>query len=546
MLKALHIENFAIMKNLEVEFQAGLNVLTGETGSGKSIVVDAISMLMGEPASTLKIRRGSEKAVVEGLFEIDPGSQELREKITGMGLDDPRGDLIIRRDIYASGTGRCYINGRMSNSSSLSGIGAYLCDIHGQHQHQALLRESSQLDMLDEFSGADDLRREVGRLYGEMKELEERLALLRESSEERRKKTGDLRYAIDEIERACLERGEEETLDNEIRIARNLEALHSLFGRIMGRLCREDGSVVESLGLSLKEMEEARHIDSRLSEEVEITEGCYFQLEELTGRLRGYMDGLVYDANRHEELVGRKALIQDLKKKYGSDIDDILEFHERATRELGSMEEESVGVEELSARHREAGISLHESARKLTGLRRVGAERMEREVLRGLEDLGMDKASFKICFTHADGGETGRTGAEGVSFLISTNPGEDVRPLSDVVSGGELSRIMLVLRALQASKDRVLTLVFDEVDTGIGGNVAHAVGDRLLDVSRDRQVFVITHLPQIAARARHHYSVRKSSAGGRPEVRIAELDADGRVEEIVRMLGGKIESDASR
>jgi DNA repair protein RecN (Recombination protein N) len=546
LIKALHIKNFAIMGDIEVEFSDGLNVLTGETGTGKSIVVDAISMLLGERASIHKVRSGSDRAVIEGLFDIGSAPEKLAVRLEEMGVDLDDSALILRRDIYASGSSRCYIDGGMTSSQTLAEIGEYLCDIHGQHQHQTLLRRGSQLDLLDGYSGAMILREGVGELFRELRGVEKELEVLKKGSEERERKKGNLGYAIEEIDKAALKQGEEEELEREIQVMQNFQHLHMITGQTLERLSGEEGSIIGKLGISMKELDELTHIDSTLSGDVEKIRNCYFQLEEAAGGLRKYREKLFFDPSLLEEKLERKDLLRRLKSKYGASITEVLKYREKAVAELESIESGSTRIEELRTRQTSVMAELKERAGELTELRRNRAGQLENEVMGGLKELGMEKASFQIGFDEIVEGEIGSLGAEGISFFISTNPGESKRPLSEVVSGGELSRIMLVLRALQASRDHILTLIFDEVDSGIGGHVAHAVGERLLEVSRGRQVFVITHLPQIAARARHHFSVQKTTRKERAEVSISELDDDGKINEIIRMLGGDVKSDASR
>ncbi len=546
MLKAIHIENFAIMGDIEVEFSDGLNVLTGETGTGKSIVVDAISMLLGERASVHKVRSGAERAVIEGLFHVGDAPGELSARLGEMGIDIEDGAVILRRDLYASGSGRCYINGRMTSSRTLAEIGEYLCDIHGQHQHQTLFRSGSQLDMLDGYSGCLALREGVAGLFRELRGIEKELDLLASGSEERERQRGNLAYAVEEIDSAELEPGEEEELERDIQVLSHSQRLQTITGKTLEVLSGEEDSILERLGITMKELDELLHYDPSLSDEVEKTRNCYFQLEEASQALGRYRDGLVFDPALLEEKLERKDLLRRLKAKYGASLTDILEYRERAISDLESIDSGSSRIEELRDIHSRVKAELVKRAGELTESRRSGAGQLEAEVMEGLKELGMEKAAFQIRFEEVAGGEVGNQGAERISFFISTNPGEPMRPLSEVISGGELSRIMLALRALQARKDHVLTLIFDEVDSGIGGHVAHAVGERLLRVSRGCQVFVITHLPQIAARAHHHFSVQKVTREERAEVVILELDEDGRVNEIIRMLGGDAESDASR
>ena len=546
MLKALQIEDFAIVDRLEIEFRDGLNVLTGETGAGKSIVVDAISMLMGERASPHKVRAGSDRSVIEGLFGLEEMPEDFRSVLDGMGIDAGGGELILRRDIYAAGAGRSYLNGRMVSASILAEIGECLCDIHGQHQHQTLLKNARQLDLLDGYARTYDQRILVGAVFRELREIERDLERLRLGREERGRRICDLRYAVEEIEKAALKTGEEEELDGRIKVMQNFQHLDSALGVVLERFAGEGGSILESLGLSLKDLEDAVRNDPALSDGLEEARNCYFQIEDLSRRFREYRDRLASEPALLDELLGRRELIRRLKAKYGGSIPDVIAFRERAVIELESLETGQTRAESLEARRDGLKAELREKSDALSVRRRNGARKLERELLKGLKELGMDRARFRIGFQELPEGGADSLGAERISFLISANPGEPEKPLSEVVSGGELSRIMLALRALQAKADEVRTLVFDEVDSGIGGRVAHAVGERLLEVSRGRQVFVITHLPQIAARAHHHFCVEKRTEKGRPKVVMAELDGDGRVAEIVRMLGGSLESEVSR
>jgi DNA repair protein RecN (Recombination protein N) len=546
MLRFLHIENFAIMDDLEIEFKPGLNVLTGETGAGKSIIVDAISMLMGDRGSVHKVKSGHDKAVIEGLFELDGSVAELIEKLREMAVEPAAGELILRRDIIASGTGRCYINGRLTSSSALAGIREFLCDIHGQHQHQTLLRTSRQLDLLDDFADAYGTRVPMEKAYRERQELEREIDSLSRGSEERERRIADLKYAVDEINGADLDPEEEAQLDQEIEVMQHYHQLHSLFGRLIERLYEGEGSVIETLGQSLKDLEDAVRIDPGLAEEVDRARTCYFQLEDLTGRVRNYQGKLVFDPNRLERNLERREQIRKLKSKYGETIDQILIYREKIREELESIGGGDRRQGKLERRLSAVVEELNQHAQELTQIRTRGAAKLQREVTKGMAELGMEKARFRIQIDKLADGKIDGQGAERVVFLISTNPGETVKPLTEVVSGGELSRIMLALRSLQARMDPTNTLVFDEVDSGIGGQVAHAVAERLLEVARNRQVFVITHLPQIAARANHHMAVEKRTVGGKVKVFVRGLDGDGRVSEIIRMLGGDDRSDVSR
>jgi DNA repair protein RecN (Recombination protein N) len=380
------------MEDLEVEFKPGLNVLTGETGAGKSIVVEAISVLLGERTSAQKVRSGCDRAVIEGLFELDASDPDIAERFEEMGINVIDGDLILRRDIFASGTGRCYINGRMTSSSCLTEIGEYLCDIHGQHQHQTLLRSARQLDLLDAFSNAIEVRGEVGGLFRELRDTEKALKGILQGRENRDRRIGDLKYTLEEIERANLEPGEDDRLSRDIQVARHYEQLNAIFGKVLERIYREEGSVIEALGISLKELDEAIQIDSSLSEVVEEIKTCYFQLEDLMARLMEYRDKLVYDPDHLEELLDRRELIRKLKSKYGDTIQSVLKCHQETLEELTSLEAGGNRAEELEMELKRLAGELHRKAEMLTELRVAGSRELERQVMTGLKELGMQKA----------------------------------------------------------------------------------------------------------------------------------------------------------
>jgi DNA repair protein RecN (Recombination protein N) len=546
MLRALRIENFAIVDELEIEFGEGLNVLTGETGAGKSIVVDAISLLRGERATTRRVRTGSDRAIVEGLFDVRRVPEGLAERLAGLGLDPGGGEFVLRRDIHAAGTGRCYVNGRMSSAARLAEIGVHLCDIHGQHEHQSLLRTSLQMRLFDGFADAADAREAVSALHRQWREVRERLAEHRRGREERLRRIEDLRYAVEEIEGAGLRPGEEEVVEQELRTMENVRRLVQAAGAVVEGLSGEEGSILEGLRAVRRELEEIARIDPGVSDAADEARDCAYRLEEIAERLRGYRDSRVFDPERLEMLRERRERIRRLLGRYGPTIEDVIARGERARRELSEVETGGRREAELEAEEGRLAEDLRRAADDLSRRRRSGAPAFEKEVVAGLRRLGMEKARFRVDLEPLPDGAIEVCGAERLSFLVSTNPGEPEKPLEQVVSGGELSRIMLVLRAMQADADPAATLVFDEVDAGIGGQVAHAVGEKLLRVARGRQVIVVTHLPQIAARAGRHIGIRKSVTGGRTVVRVAALDGDDRLEEIIRMLGGDVESRASR
>jgi DNA repair protein RecN (Recombination protein N) len=553
MLKELNIKNLAIIDQIRVEFAPGLNVFTGETGAGKSIMVDALNLALGERASSDLIRSGCEEAVVEASFDLDRRrSNGIVDLLAEQGIEvDPQEDLIVRRVLAASGKNKVYINGSLATLATLSALGSFLADIHGQHEHQSLLWPERQMDMLDSFGELEPLRDEVAAAYRRLLDVRKELAALETGERDRAQREDMLRFQKNEIEAAMLKPGEDDLLANEQKVMANSEKLAAVSAMVEEILHTADDSVLTALAKAIHGLKDLCAIDSRLSGIVELCESGRAQIEEAAREVGSYRDRVEFDPARLEQIGDRLDLIQRLKKKYGNTIEEILEFGERAGAELERMERSSEEIERRKSEIQAVKFGLTDKANELTKKRKTAARELEKKVESELGYLGMKKTVFSVKITQEPGGDTlnglklGPRGADAVEYLISPNPGEEPKPLARIASGGELSRIMLALKTIMAEGDSMPTLVFDEVDAGIGGAVAEEVGRRLRRVAARHQVFCITHLPQIASMATSHYGVAKTVKKDRTSTEVRLLDQQERIDEIARMLGGSSITEAT-
>ncbi len=553
MLKELNIKNIAIIDQLRVEFAPGLNVLTGETGAGKSIVVDALNLALGERASGDLIRTGCQEASVEAAFELNGrNSKEIAALLEEQGIGINAGeDLIVRRVLSSSGKNKVYINGSLANLATLSALGASLADIHGQHEHQSLLSPDRQMEMLDSFGGHDALLADVGGSYQRLLDVRKKLAEVQIGERDRAQREEMLRFQKNEIEAAMLKPGEDEDLAQEQKVLANSEKLAGLSAMVDEMLYSSDGSVVANLKKASDALKDIMEIDGRLGGAVELCESGRAQIEEAAREIASYRERLEFDPQRLERTGDRLDLIQKFKKKYGNTIEEIIAFGKKASAELDRMERSTEDIEHLKSEIQAIKFGLTDKSNELTNKRGAAARELEKKTETELAHLGMKKTAFSVRIVQEEGGDTfdghkvGPRGADRVEFLIAPNPGEEPRPLAKIASGGELSRIMLALKTILAAGDSIPTLVFDEVDAGIGGAVAEEVGKKLKKVAAKRQVFCITHLPQIASMADSHYGVAKSVKEDRTHTEVRLLSEKERVDEVARMLGGKTITEAT-
>jgi DNA repair protein RecN (Recombination protein N) len=542
MLTELRIRNFAIIESLSLPLARGFNVLSGETGAGKSIIVGALGLLLGERASADLIRTGADRASVEGVFDVGE-RPEIAALLDERGIDADEPLVVLKREI-AAGRARAWVNGTTVSAAILAEVGRLLVDLHGQHEAQTLLDADAQRRILDAFAGASEAARAVREAYDTLADVRREIADLRRRRADAEKRADYLRHVVEEIEGARLVDGEDVRLEEEARRLENAEELRELAGGIVECLEGEDESALQRLGAVERLLTTIQRVDPSLARLQETYDAAYYNLEALARELTDYQSGVELDPARLEEVRRRRDLLYRLTKKYGPTLPEVVEAGRSARSELDLVDSAALDLRTLEERERAAEDALRSRAATLTGLREQASDRLGRAVDEVLPDLGMPDGHFQAALAQLR--EVGPDGAESVEFRVSLNVGHEERPLARVASGGELSRVMLALKTILARLDRVPTLVFDEVDAGIGGRVGLQVGETMRRVAGHHQVFAITHLPQIAARAHHHILVSKGARGGVTTADVAVLEGDRRVAEIARMLGGDPESDVSR
>lgn len=540
MLTELNISNFAIIDEMKVSFADGLNVITGETGAGKSIIIGAVGLLLGDRVTSDMIRSFEDSAVVEALFDISE-KDNLKEKLQRMGLRD--GDeLMLRRVISRSGKNRVYINGQLATLGMLSAISESLINICSQHEHQIILNAENHIDILDEFGNLLSLRSEYTDMYNQYLSLSERIRELMSIKKTRGEREEFLRFQFKEIDDAGICTGEDAVLLEEKKVLTNVQKLMDYADRAHESLYGRTGSVLEELRGIITAIREIRKIDQRLSLSEQDLDAAYYQLEEAALTLRNYKKDLSYDPARLDAIDDRLELLGRLKRKFGRTIDDILKKKEDIAEELKNISSVDEELDQLSGMIQLQRPRMLEKARLLSHRRREAASVLKGAIEGEIHTLRMDKATFDTVFKEKDNdqGEVSFNprGIDEVEFYLATNVGEVMKPLNRIASGGELSRIMLAMKKVLARTGSVGTIIFDEVDSGIGGATAEDVGKKLKDVSKHHQVLCITHLPQIACFGDRHYRVMKTVSGERTLTAIDIISGDDRLCEIARMLGG--------
>ena len=543
MLTELRIRNFAIIESLTLPLARGFNVLSGETGAGKSIIVGALGLLLGERASTDLIRTGADRATVEGVFDV-ADRPEIAVLLDERGIDAEESFVVLKREIAGAGRTRAWVNGTTVSAAILAEVGRLLVNLHGQHEAQTLLDPDAQRRILDAFAGATESASAVRDAYDTLAHLRREIADLHRRRADAEKRADYLRHVVQEIETAKLTDGEDVRLEDEARRLENAEELRELSTGIVECIEGEEESALQRLASVERLLSTIQRVDPTLVRLQELYDTAYYNLEALAREMTEYEASVELDPERLEEVRRRRDLLYRLTKKYGPTVADVIEAGRTARGELDLVDSADLDLRALEERERTASQALRERAAALTSLRTQAAERLGRAVGAVLPDLGMPDGRFHAALVPLR--DVGPDGAEAVEFRVSLNVGHEERPLARVASGGELSRVMLALKTILARLDRVPTLIFDEVDAGIGGRVGLQVGETMRRVASYHQVFAITHLPQIAARAHHHILVSKGARGGVTTADVAVLDGDLRVTELARMLGGDPESDLSR
>ncbi|HEY0529044.1 MAG TPA: DNA repair protein RecN [Gemmatimonadaceae bacterium] len=543
MLTELRIRNFAIIESVTLPLGEGFNVLSGETGAGKSIIVGALGLLLGERASADLIRSGAERATVEGVFDV-ARLKRIAELADEHGIDVEEDTLVLKREIASTGRGRAWINGATVTATLLAAIGRQLVNLHGQHDAQTLLDSESQRRILDAFGGAAQQADRVAGLHTELTAVRREISTLSSRRIDAEKRSDYLRHVAKEIEDARLTPGEDTKLEDEARVLENADELRTLATSLNELIAGEEGSVLSQLGAAQRPLASIERIDASAARMQELFDAGFYALQELARSIEDYAGSVDLDPSRLEEVRQRRDRLYGLLKKYGPELDNVIDAGRSARAELDLIDTAQFDLANLNAREAEARKKLSSEAERLSEMRATAARKLGKAVDALLPQLGMPDGKFSVALIPRD--EPTAEGGEDVEFRVALNVGHEERPLARVASGGELSRVMLALKTILARVDEVPTLIFDEVDAGIGGRVGLQVGDTLRRVAGEHQVFAISHLPQIAARAHHHIVVAKGAKGGVTTADISVLQGTSRVAEIARMLGGDPESKVSR
>lgn len=557
MIKSLQIKDYALIEKINVEFEKGLNIITGETGAGKSILIDAMSLLLGDRASTEVVRKGSEKSIVEGIFEAE-GNKKLEEILKENDIDFWP-EMIVRREISLKGTNRCFINDTPVPLNLIKELGFLLVDLHGQHEHQSLLRKETHIEMLDDFAELDEelslFKKQISDLKNiltEVRELREKEKLLKEKKEL-------YEFQIKEIDSVNPIEGEEEELVNELNILENSERLLELTTSIFSELYESDESIYDKLGEIKNQIEELSEIDSSFIEKLDELKNALTQINDVADFVRSYKDDIDLESGRLKEIRDRLGTFGPLKKKYGGSISAVIEHRKKIGDEFDLVEGFDERLKIYENELKQFRIKAGETAKKISIKRKKAAKEIKKGIEESLKYLGINESIFEVKFDEEFPSLTDENfilldnnkikftprGTDKVEFYLSTNLGEDVKPLQKVASGGEVSRVMLAMKMNLAKNDKLPLLIFDEIDTGVSGRIAQKVGQSLKELSRHHQIIAITHLPQIAGLADHHYFVQKIEKENRSSTSIKLLSEDEQIHEVAKLLGGENITEAN-
>ncbi len=538
MLLELSIENFAIIKQLHLTFHKGMTALTGETGAGKSIIIDAMGLLAGGRGSTDYIRQGKQKCVLEGLFEL-PKHSSFKVLLDDLGIDQRDELLIIQRDITSSGKSICRVNGRIVTLGNLKKIGAYLVDIQGQNEHQDLLQAEKHLQLVDSFGSQSFKDQLTGyqKKYDEYRELEKRVRAIQENEQSYIQRIDMLNFQKKEIEEADLQIDEEEKLVEERDKLANFQKIVDAFAKSHEILAGESGNSLDGIGEAAQEIQEVAYLDKEYEQINENVQNAYYLLQDAAGEVSNILDQMELDEGRLEEVNARLEVIRQLKRKYGESIAAVLSYYEKISAELEQVDVTGNKLEEMQAALAQKYQNVWEIAESLHTQRKQIAQKLEKDILQELADLYLENTQFEVRFFE-EKKELNRNGLDQLEFYLTTNPGEPLKPLAKVASGGELSRMLLALKSIFSKAQEKTSIVFDEVDTGVSGRVAQAIAEKISGIAYGSQVLCITHLPQVAAAGDYQYLISKEVQSGRTKTTVQEIDTTERVQEIARMLSG--------
>jgi DNA repair protein RecN (Recombination protein N) len=556
MLKTLYIKDYALIEQVKVQFGGGLNIITGETGAGKTILIDAMSLLLGERASSEVIRKGADKSVVEGIFEV------VKNKKIQLLLEqneiDYLPELIVRREISLKGSNRCFINDTPVQLALVKELGDLLVDLHGQHEHQSLLRTETHIEYLDNCFDSEDLLRNFRWLYKSLKKLLDELKELKEKEASLREKKDYFEFQIKEIDAVSPEENEEEKLNEGLNLLENSEKLQQVSSELYEGLYESEGSVYDSLMKMKNAVNELTTIDKSFIETNKEYESAVAIINEIASSLRNYKSKIDFDPEKLEAIRERLGAISLLKKKYGGTIKSVLEHRKRIGEEFETAENYSGKISELEAKISTVRENCGSTAERLSAERRKAAKKIEKDIVELLKQVGIPNSKFEVriinipadnsedfIFVNEKSYKINFSGYDDVQFYLTTNLGEDVKPLAKVASGGEISRIMLTLKSILAKRDKLPLLIFDEIDTGVSGHIAQKVGQKLKELASNHQIISITHLPQISSFANQHYTVEKFEADKRVTSRIRILNNEERIREVAKLMSGEKITEAS-
>ena len=538
MLETLHIENYALIDHIEVDFVDGFNALTGETGAGKSIVVGALNLVLGARASSDAVRAGAKRAKIDALFRIPAPSKRLLALFKTHDLEPEADDLLLSRTVTAEGRSRAYVAGALVPLSVLAAIGDELVDLHGQHEHQSLLKPERQLEALDAFASTADQAAKLADLVAQLRSLASEIAALETDDRERARQIEFLRFEVNEIDDARLAPDEEEELTARLSRITNAEALFENANSAYRLLVeRDDVAAVDTLGKTLNHLEALAEIDNTFAPLAQQLSTLCTDIDSIAAELQQHTERVDYAPEELDALNQRKVLLSDLKRKYGEGIPEILAYRDKAAEKLQNFEHRDERLETLRKQHIERTAAALAAAETLSKRRTKAAQKLDKHITAALIELGMESATFQAQLERC---ELATRGIDRIAFQLAANAGEPLKPMSKVASGGEISRIMLALKSVFAEADTIPILIFDEIDAGVGGTIARKVADKLATLAQSHQVLCITHIAQIAAVANAHYHVRKETDNGRTLTEVIAINNTARVEEIARLLDGSV------
>lgn len=544
MLSDLQVKNFALINKVNINFKKGLNILSGETGAGKSIIIGALDLLLGSRANTDVIRSGKKAAYISAFFQPDE-LKIINEILAGAGIETEKNGILIAREIRENGRNRTLINGQLATLKIVKKISRYLIDIHGQHEHQLLLDQGSHLMILDAFIGQEieSLKSEIKSLYQDLSEVRKELSEIEIDDSQRARELDIINFQIEEIEEASLQPGEYEELKEEFETLSHGEEIYKVAAEMLSALSGDDYSekgIMDRLAVLKNKFLEIEDYNQQLKELNDSFADIYYGLEEFIFDLSDFESSFAYDEERISMISDRLDLINTLLRKYGEDVETVLSYLDELYQKRDKLENVEEKIDSLAKKEADLKAKLLKLSEELSKKRKNYAENLEMRLKQELKDLAMEDVRFKVDFASK---EISADGTDQIEFLISPNIGEDLKSLSKIASGGELSRIMLSLKTITAALDQVDTLIFDEVDSGVGGKTAAKMASKLAQISNDRQIICITHLPQLASAANHHYLIRKEKGENRTFTKIYALDRAERVKEIARMIGGTTMTD---